>query len=69
MRGGIRLLVRPARHAPQARASGGIPTIKKKTAFAMQNAGGVMIWELLEDAPDEKSLLRVVDSVANPGNR
>lgn len=46
----------------------GIPTIKKKTAFAMQNAGGVMIWELLEDAKDGKSLLTAIDSTANPGN-
>jgi len=47
----------------------GIPTIKKKTAFAMQNAGGVMIWELLEDAAGTKSLLNAIDSTANPANQ
>ena len=47
----------------------GIPTIKQKTAFAMQNAGGVMIWELMEDDPGEKSLLTVIDQTANPENR
>ncbi len=46
----------------------GIPTIKIKTAFAMQNAGGVMIWELLQDAPGERSLLTAIDKTANPGN-
>jgi chitinase len=47
----------------------GIPTIKMKTSFAMQNAGGVMIWELLEDAGEEKSLLSAIDQTANPGNK
>ena len=46
----------------------GILTIKMKTAFAMQNAGGVMIWELLQDATDERSLLTAIDKTANPGN-
>jgi len=41
----------------------GIATIKKKTEFAMQNAGGVMIWELSEDAADDRSLLKAVNSV------
>jgi len=39
----------------------GIPTMKKKTAFAMQNAGGVMIWELMGDADADKSLLNAID--------
>jgi chitinase len=43
----------------------GIPTIKKKTAYAMQNAGGVMIWELMSDANGSKSLLNAVDEVAD----
>jgi chitinase len=47
----------------------GIPTIKKKTSYAMQNAGGVMVWELLEDATGNKSLLTAVDSTANPANQ
>jgi chitinase len=41
----------------------GLITIKQKTAFAIQNAGGVMVWELLEDAPGEKSLLTAIDQV------
>ena len=45
----------------------GMPTIKQKTAFAMQNAGGVMIWELMEDDQGEKSLLTVIDQTAHPG--
>jgi len=39
----------------------GIPTIKKKTIYAMQNAGGVMIWELMQDGDGEMSLLNVID--------
>ncbi|KUJ63511.1 glycoside hydrolase [Flavobacteriaceae bacterium CRH] len=41
----------------------GIPTIKAKTTFAIQNAGGVMIWELSQDATGSKSLLTAVDQV------
>lgn len=39
----------------------GIPTIKKKTAYAMQNAGGVMIWELMSDGDGAKSLLNAIN--------
>jgi chitinase len=46
----------------------GIPTMKKKTKFAMKNAGGVMIWELMEDADGNKSLLTAIDKIANPHN-
>lgn len=46
----------------------GIPTIKMKTALAMQNAGGVMIWELLQDAQGDKSLLTAINKTANPAN-
>ncbi|MDR7212243.1 glycosyl hydrolase family 18 protein [Flavobacterium piscis] len=41
----------------------GIPTIKAKTTFAIQNAGGVMIWELSQDAVGTKSLLTAVNQV------
>ncbi|MBF4516794.1 carbohydrate-binding protein [Flavobacterium sp. ANB] len=41
----------------------GIPTIKAKTTFAIQNAGGVMIWELSQDATGSKSLLTAVNQV------
>jgi spore germination protein YaaH len=46
----------------------GIPTIEKKTTMAMQNAGGVMIWELLYDTTGDKSLLTAIDKTANPDN-
>jgi GH18 family chitinase len=45
----------------------GIPTVKQKTTFAKQNAGGVMIWELAEDATGSKSLLLAIDQVMHSG--
>lgn len=45
----------------------GIPTIKAKTTFAIQNAGGVMIWELSQDAVGSKSLLTAVNQVITAG--
>jgi GH18 family chitinase len=45
----------------------GMPTIQKKTKYAMKNAGGVMIWHLMEDADGEKSLLSIIDKTANKG--
>jgi GH18 family chitinase len=41
----------------------GIPTIKRKTALAEENAGGVMIWQLLGDASGENSLLEAIHQV------
>jgi GH18 family chitinase len=38
----------------------GIPTIKAKTTFAKNNAGGIMIWQLLGDASGSKSLLAAI---------
>jgi chitinase len=46
----------------------GIPTIKAKTTFAIQNAAGVMIWELSQDATGSKSLLTAVDQVVKGSN-
>ena len=46
----------------------GIQTIKKKTSLAMQYAGGVAVWELMEDATENKSLLSAIDQTANPDN-
>ena len=46
----------------------GIPTIKAKTTFAIQNAGGVMIWELSQDATGAKSLLTAVNQVITGSN-
>jgi chitinase len=44
----------------------GIPTIQQKTTFAKQNGGGVMIWELAEDATGSKSLLLAIDQIMHP---
>lgn len=40
----------------------GIPIIKSKTRLALQNAGGVMIWQLLQDAKGPNSLLGTIDT-------
>lgn len=44
----------------------GMDTIKKKTRYAMENLGGVMIWELTQDysADPDKSLLQAIGSVS-----
>jgi chitinase len=41
----------------------GISTIKEKTKLALREASGVMIWQLTEDAHDEKSLLSAINQV------
>ncbi len=41
----------------------GIPTIKSKTTLALQRAGGIMIWQLLQDADGSNSLLKIVNDV------
>ncbi|MFI5163935.1 MAG: glycosyl hydrolase family 18 protein [Bacteroidia bacterium] len=41
----------------------GIPTIKQKTTYALQNAGGIMIWELAEDCTDSTSLLTAINQI------
>ena len=39
----------------------GIETMKAKAAFAMENAGGIMIWQITQDAVDEDlSLLNAI---------
>ena len=43
----------------------GIPTIQKKTEIAMQNAGGIMFWELSHDAQGELSLVNAIFEVVN----
>lgn len=50
----------------------GIPTIKAKTQIAMDRVGGVMLWELSQDALDtlsEYSLLNAVNSVTGDLNK
>jgi chitinase len=45
----------------------GIPTIKAKAQYVRdQGLGGIMIWELEQDAPGEKSLLTAIDRVLRP---
>jgi GH18 family chitinase len=45
----------------------GMPTIKEKTRLALRETGGIMIWQLTEDATGDKSLLNAIDSVVmNP---
>ncbi|MEO6218867.1 MAG: glycosyl hydrolase family 18 protein [Ginsengibacter sp.] len=39
----------------------GIGTIKKKTALAKEKASGIMIWQVLGDAPGDKSLLKAIN--------
>lgn len=43
----------------------GIPTIKKKTEIAMQNAGGIMFWELSHDTQGDLSLVNAIFEVVN----
>lgn len=45
----------------------GLSTIKKKTTLALEKAGGVMIWQLLQDAQNDKSLLSGIDAVLKKG--
>lgn len=48
----------------------GIPTIQQKTEYAYNNAGGIMAWELSQDAFNSKSLLNAIYNkyVALKGN-
>lgn len=44
----------------------GIPTIKQKVNFALSNkASGLMIWQLLGDSNDERSLLKAINDIRN----
>ncbi len=59
-----------ARESDQLKVTGGgivyyngAATIKAKTSLALQKAGGVMIWQLLQDAPGQYSLLTAIDSL------
>ena len=45
----------------------GIPTIRRKTQWAMANAGGIMNWELSQDATGSASLVSAIYSVATGG--
>lgn len=46
----------------------GLTTIIQKTTYALDNAAGIMIWQITEDCAtsNSKSLLRAIDSLVNP---
>ncbi len=46
----------------------GIPTIIKKTEFAMESFGGIMIWELGQDAQNKLSLLKAIKKTIASGS-
>src|SRR5690606_7497461 len=41
----------------------GESTIRRKTAFALSELGGIMIWQLKQDATGDKSLLSFVKEI------
>ncbi|MEV6238280.1 glycosyl hydrolase family 18 protein [Lentzea sp. NPDC051838] len=45
----------------------GIPTIKRKTTWAVANAGGIMNWELSQDTTGSTSLLNAIWEAASGG--
>jgi chitinase len=45
----------------------GIPTIKRKTQWAMANAGGIMNWELSQDTTGSSSLVSAIYDTATGG--
>jgi chitinase len=45
----------------------GLPTIRRKTQWAMQNAGGIMNWELSQDATGSNSLVSAIYETAMGG--
>lgn len=45
----------------------GIPTIQKKTQWASENVGGVMIWEISQDSSDKKTSL--INAIADTARK
>jgi len=41
----------------------GLPTIKRKTSLALKKAGGIMIWQLMQDDTGDHSLLTAIQHV------
>lgn len=57
-------------HGGQQVYYNGLPTIRQKVVFAIDHgAGGLMIWELQQDAQDDKSLLRAIYNLCHPDTR
>jgi GH18 family chitinase len=52
---------------PSGECYNGIPTIKRKTQWAMANAGGIMNWELSQDSTGSTSLVSAIYEVATGG--
>lgn len=46
----------------------GLPTIRRKTTWAVSNAGGIMNWELSQDTTGATSLLNAIWETASGGN-
>ncbi|RFZ92322.1 hypothetical protein D0C36_12880 [Mucilaginibacter conchicola] len=47
----------------------GMPTIKSKTTLALQKAGGVMVWQLLQDGTGSNSLLNTIVAEVKAANK
>ncbi|GAB3434971.1 glycosyl hydrolase family 18 protein [Actinophytocola sediminis] len=47
----------------------GLPTIRRKTEWAMANAGGIMNWELSQDTTGATSLVSAIYEVATGGGQ
>jgi hypothetical protein len=47
----------------------GLPTIRRKTSWAMANAGGIMNWELSQDATGSNSLVSAIYATATGGTQ
>jgi chitinase len=47
----------------------GLATIKKKTELALNQAGGLMIWQILQDAEGERSLLFNIDQLVKASGK
>ncbi|WP_249998149.1 glycosyl hydrolase family 18 protein [Actinoplanes sp. M2I2] len=52
---------------PSGECYNGLPTIRRKTQWAMANAGGIMNWELSQDATGANSLVSAIYEVATGG--
>ncbi|WP_162499799.1 glycosyl hydrolase family 18 protein [Mucilaginibacter terrigena] len=47
----------------------GVPTIKSKTTLALQKAGGIMVWQLLQDDAGSNSLLNTIDALVKAAKK
>ncbi|MEV8512125.1 glycosyl hydrolase family 18 protein [Dactylosporangium sp. NPDC051484] len=45
----------------------GLPTVRRKTQWAMANAGGIMYWEMSQDATGANSLVNAIYTTATGG--